>query len=34
MVAEFAPAPKQMGGSGALVVFLKDRNKTAGKNKE
>jgi DNA-nicking Smr family endonuclease len=28
MVAEFAPAPLQMGGSGALVVFLKDRNKT------
>lgn len=27
MVAEFAPAPQQMGGSGALVVFLKDKNK-------
>lgn len=27
MVAEFAPAPHQMGGSGALVVFLKDKNK-------
>jgi DNA-nicking Smr family endonuclease len=27
MVAEFAPAPLQMGGSGALVVFLKDKNK-------
>lgn len=25
MVAEFAPAPKQMGGSGAFVVFLKER---------
>ncbi len=29
MVAEFAPAPQQMGGSGALVVFLKDKNKTS-----
>jgi DNA-nicking Smr family endonuclease len=29
MVAEFAPAPLQMGGSGALVVFLKDKNKAA-----
>jgi DNA-nicking Smr family endonuclease len=29
MVAEFAPAPQQMGGSGALVVFLKDKSKTA-----
>jgi len=27
MVAEFAPAPQQMGGAGALVVFLKDKNK-------
>ncbi len=27
MVAEFAPAPLQMGGSGAVVVFLKDKNK-------
>lgn len=27
MVAEFAPAPVQMGGSGALVVFLKDKEK-------
>lgn len=27
MVAEFAPAPQQMGGSGALVVFLKDKDK-------
>ncbi|ACM19772.1 Smr domain protein [Geotalea daltonii FRC-32] len=25
MVAEFAPAPRQMGGSGAFVVFLKDK---------
>ena len=27
MVAEFAPAPRRMGGSGAFVVFLKDRSK-------
>jgi DNA-nicking Smr family endonuclease len=27
MVAEFAPAPRQMGGSGAFVVFLKDKGK-------
>lgn len=27
MVAEFAPAPRQMGGSGAFVVFLKDKDK-------
>ncbi len=27
MVAEFAPAPQQLGGSGALVVFLKDKSK-------
>jgi len=27
MVAEFAPAPRNMGGSGAFVVFLKDRKK-------
>ena len=27
MVAEFAPAPQQLGGSGALVVFLKDKDK-------
>jgi DNA-nicking Smr family endonuclease len=27
MVAEFAPAPHQLGGSGALVVFLKDKDK-------
>ncbi|MDD2319854.1 MAG: Smr/MutS family protein [Geobacteraceae bacterium] len=26
MVAEFAPAPRQMGGSGAFVVFLKEKN--------
>jgi DNA-nicking Smr family endonuclease len=25
MVAEFAPAPRDMGGSGALVVFLKEK---------
>jgi DNA-nicking Smr family endonuclease len=25
MVAEFAAAPREMGGSGALVVFLKDK---------
>ncbi|HSC70120.1 MAG TPA: Smr/MutS family protein, partial [Candidatus Methylomirabilis sp.] len=25
MVAEFAPAPRQMGGSGAYVVFLKEK---------
>jgi DNA-nicking Smr family endonuclease len=25
MVAEFAPAPRDMGGSGAFVVFLKNR---------
>jgi len=24
MVAEFAPAPREMGGSGAIVVFLKE----------
>ncbi len=27
MVAEFAPAPRQMGGSGAFVVFLKEMRK-------
>jgi DNA-nicking Smr family endonuclease len=27
MVAEFAPAPRDMGGSGALVVFLKEKEK-------
>jgi DNA-nicking Smr family endonuclease len=27
MVAEFSPAPQQMGGGGALVVFLKDKDK-------
>ena len=26
MVAEFAPAPRQMGGSGAFVVFLREKN--------
>ena len=25
MVAEFAPAPREMGGSGAFVVFLKEK---------
>jgi DNA-nicking Smr family endonuclease len=25
MVAEFAPSPRDMGGSGALVVFLKEK---------
>jgi DNA-nicking Smr family endonuclease len=29
MVAEFAPAPHQLGGAGALVVFLKDKDKHA-----
>lgn len=29
MVAEFAPAPKQLGGSGAFVVFLRDKSKVA-----
>ena len=27
MIAEFAPAPRQMGGSGAFVVFLRSREK-------
>jgi len=27
MVAEFCPAPRQMGGGGAFVVFLKERAK-------
>jgi DNA-nicking Smr family endonuclease len=27
MVAEFAPAPRNMGGSGAFVVFLKENKK-------
>jgi DNA-nicking Smr family endonuclease len=26
MVAEFAPAPRQMGGSGAFVVFLREKS--------
>jgi DNA-nicking Smr family endonuclease len=26
MVAEFAPAPRQLGGAGAFVVFLKDKS--------
>ena len=25
MVAEFAPAPRQLGGAGAFTVFLKDK---------
>jgi DNA-nicking Smr family endonuclease len=33
MVAEFAPAPRQMGGSGAFVLFLKDKNKAPAKEK-
>jgi DNA-nicking Smr family endonuclease len=28
MVTEFAPAPRQLGGSGAFVVFLKERELT------
>ena len=31
MVAEFAPAPREMGGSGAFVVFLKDKDKAVDK---
>lgn len=27
-VAEFAPAPRQLGGNGAFVVFLKDKEKS------
>ena len=27
MVAEFAPAPREMGGSGAFVIFLRDRGR-------
>ena len=27
MVAEFAPAPRDMGGSGAFVVFLRDKGR-------
>lgn len=30
MVAEFAPAPRELGGSGAIVVFLKTPGKKAG----
>ena len=30
MVAEFAPAPRDMGGSGAFVVFLKNREDGSG----
>jgi DNA-nicking Smr family endonuclease len=25
MVSEFVPAPREMGGSGAIVVFLKEK---------
>ena len=32
MVAEFAPAPRQMGGRGAFVVFLKDKGKAVDKS--
>ena len=32
MVAEFSPAPRQMGGAGAFVVFLRDKEKAAEKN--
>jgi DNA-nicking Smr family endonuclease len=28
LVAEFAPAPREMGGSGAIVVFLKENEKS------
>lgn len=36
MVAEFAPAPRQMGGGGAFVVFLKEKTKdeTSGTGKQ
>jgi DNA-nicking Smr family endonuclease len=34
MVAEFSPAPQQMGGGGALVVFLKDKDKIKGSGEE
>lgn len=30
MVAEFSPAPRQMGGTGALVVFLKEKKEPPG----
>lgn len=30
MVAEFAPAPRELGGSGAIVVFLKTPDKKTG----
>lgn len=30
LVAEFAPAPRELGGSGALVVFLKSPGKKTG----
>ena len=34
MVAEFCPAPREMGGSGALVVFLKGKDKAGDRNGE
>jgi DNA-nicking Smr family endonuclease len=33
MVAEFAPAPREMGGSGAFVVFLKEKSGEQGRPK-
>lgn len=30
MVAEFAPAPRQLGGTGAFVVFLREKGETQG----
>jgi DNA-nicking Smr family endonuclease len=32
MVAEFAPAPRQLGGSGAFVVFLKEKSVSSAKD--
>jgi DNA-nicking Smr family endonuclease len=34
MVAEFTPAPRQLGGSGAFVVFLKDKEKSGDRGPE
>ncbi len=34
MVAEFAPAPRQLGGSGAFVVFLKTVNRGTGNREQ
>ena len=34
MVAEFSPAPRQMGGSGAFVVFLKEKETVKEKVKD